>query len=199
MKIYFEKNISSKKDLEGIHLLDKLTYSKKYLLDIEDYEKRVIKNPNQIFVAKNTMRTVIGYVSIVPLEYDAYIRIKNGETDKNVITIEKIIGKDVRAEYFYLDSVIVDPTYRRYKIGKKLIGFAINEIIKDNKEIKKIMAHTISKGGYNLCKKYGLELKKRLDKTTVVLERGFNKKAPIRKKIYRDKDKREVEKRKKVF
>lgn len=199
MKLYFQKGIKSNKDIEEIHLLDKLTYSEKYLLDIDDYKKRIERNPNQIFIVKNSMRDVVGYVSIVPLDYDSYIRIKNGETDKDVITIEKIIKNNESGQYFYFDSVIVDPAYRRYKIGKKLVGFAVNEVIKDNKDIKRIMAHAISKGGYSLCKRYGLELKKNLDKTTVVLERSFSRKAPKRKKIYKDKDKREVYKKMKVY
>ena len=50
-----------------------------------------------------------------------------------------------------------------------------------------------------MCKRYGLELKKNLDKTTVVLERSFSRKSPNRKKIYKDKDKREIYKKMKVY
>ena len=39
MKLYFQKGIKSNKDIEEIHLLDRMTYSEKYLLDIDDYKK----------------------------------------------------------------------------------------------------------------------------------------------------------------
>lgn len=195
-KLIYQKGINVEEDLEKINLLDKMTYGEKYLLSVSDYKKRIEKNNNHIYVVKNSKRDVVAYISIIPLEYDAYIRIKNGETDKEVITIDNIISDNEYGEYFYFDSIIVDPSYRRYGIGRKLCAFAINDTIKSNKTIKRIMAHTISKGGTNLASKYGLEIKKQLDKTTIVMEKGFNKKSYVRKKKYKDRDKREREKKK---
>lgn len=190
MKLIYYKGIKSKQELEQINLLDKLTYSDKYLLRIEDYEKRLEKNPNQIYIVKNEMRVVIGYLSIIPLTYEAYMRIKNGELDKEVITPNVILGEDEKREYYYWDSIIVDPKYRRYKVGKKLVRIAMNDIINDNKDFKKIMAHVISKGGVNITKKYGLNLKYYLDSNTAVVEKVLNRKSNIKKKIYRNNDKR---------
>ena len=195
-KLIYQKGIAVEEDLEKINLLDKMTYSDKYLLSVSDYKKRIEKNNKHIYIVKNSKRDVVAYMSIIPLEYDAYIRIKNGETDKEVITIDNIISTNKEGEVFYFDSIVVDPSYRRYGVGRKLCEFAINDVIKSNKTIKRIMAHTISKGGTNLATKYGLEIKKQLDKTTIVMERGFNKKSYVRKKKYKDRDKRYIEKKK---
>lgn len=186
MRLTYHKGIKSKTDLEQINLLDKLTYSDKYLLNIEDYEKRLKKNPEQIFIVKNDMRVVIGYLSIIPLTYDAYMKIKNGEVDKNVITPEVILEKHEKREYYYWDSIIIDPNYRRYKVGKQLVKFAMKEIINENKDIKKVMAHVISKGGANITKKYGLKLKYYLEDNTAVVEKVLSRKSNIKKKIYRN-------------
>ena len=190
MKWIFQNGIISEKDLEQISLLDKMTYSEKYLLSIDEYKERLNKNPNQLYIIKNSKRDIVAYVSIIPLTYDAYIRIKNGETDRDVITVNSIIAANDKKEYYYWDSIIVDPKYRRMKLGKRIANFALKDIIKNNPDIKGIMAHAISKGGINITKKYGLEIKKNLDKTTVVVERVFNKKSYVRSRTYKDRDKK---------
>lgn len=195
MRITLHKNIKNISEIEQIQLLDSLTYSDKYLLSVEDYMERVKINSSILYAAKNTQNIIIGYISIVPLTYDSYIRIKNGETDKEVIDKDAIIKEGTDAEYFYFDSIIIDPAYRRYKLGKKLTSYALYNLQKENPNLKKIVAHTVSKGGRNLLAKYGLEFKKNLDNNTAVVEKVINGKHYRKKKIYRDKDKREVYKK----
>lgn len=192
MRITLHKNIKNISEIEQIQLLDSLTYSDKYLLSVEDYMERVRINSSILYAAKNTQNIIIGYISIVPLTYEAYIRIKNGETDKEVIDKDAIIKEGTDAEYFYFDSIIIDPSYRRYKLGKKLTSYALYNLQKENPNLKKMVAHTVSKGGRNLLAKYGLEFKKNLDNNTAVVEKVNNRKHYRKKKIYRDKDKREV-------
>ena len=192
MRITLHKNIKNISEIEQIQLLDSLTYSDKYLLSVEDYMERVKINSSILYAAKNTQNIIIGYISIVPLTYEAYIRIKNGETDKEVIYKDAIIKEGTDAEYFYFDSIIIDPSYRRYKLGKKLTSYALYNLQKENPNLKKMVAHTVSKGGRNLLAKYGLEFKKNLDNNTAVVEKVNNRKHYRKKKIYRDKDKREV-------
>ena len=192
MIITLHKNIKNISEIEQIQLLDSLTYSDKYLLSVEDYMERVKINSSILYAAKNTQNIIIGYISIVPLTYEAYIRIKNGETDKEVIDKDAIIKEGTDAEYFYFDSIIIDPSYRRYKLGKKLTSYALYNLQKENPNLKKMVAHTVSKGGRNLLAKYGLEFKKNLDNNTAVVEKVNNRKHCRKKKIYRDKDKREV-------
>lgn len=192
MRITLHKNIKNISEIEQIQLLDSLTYSDKYLLSVEDYMERVKINSSILYAAKNTQNIIIGYISIVPLTYEAYIRIKNGETDKEVIDKDAIIKEGTDAEYFYFDSIIIDPSYRRYKLGKKLTSYALYNLQKENPNLKKMVAHTVSKGGRNLLAKYGLEFKKNLDNNTAVVEKVNNRKHYRKKKIYRDKDKREV-------
>lgn len=192
MRITLHKNIKNISEIEQIQLLDSLTYSDKYLLSVEDYMERVKINSSILYAAKNTQNIIIGYISIVPLTYEAYIRIKNGEMDKEVIDKDAIIKEGTDAEYFYFDSIIIDPSYRRYKLGKKLTSYALYNLQKENPNLKKIVAHTVSKGGRNLLAKYGLEFKKNLDNNTAVVEKVINGKHYRKKKIYRDKDKREV-------
>ena len=195
MRITLHKNIKNISEIEQIQLLDSLTYSDKYLLSVEDYMERVKINSSILYAAKNTQNIIIGYISIVPLTYDSYIRIKNGETDKEVIDKDAIIKEGTDAEYFYFDSIIIDPSYRRYKLGKKLTSYALYNLQKENPNLKKMVAHTVSKGGRNLLAKYGLEFKKNLDNNTAVVEKVINGKHYRKKKIYRDKDKREVYKK----
>ena len=195
MRITLHKNIKNISEIEQIQLLDSLTYSDKYLLSVEDYMERVKINSSILYAAKNTQNIIIGYISIVPLTYDSYIRIKNGETDKEVIDKDAIIKEGTDAEYFYFDSIIIDPAYRRYKLGKKLTSYALYNLQKENPNLKKMVAHTVSKGGRNLLAKYGLEFKKNLDNNTAVVEKVINGKHYRKKKIYRDKDKREVYKK----
>lgn len=195
MRITLHKNIKNISEIEQIQLLDSLTYSDKYLLSVENYMERVKINSSILYAAKNTQNIIIGYISIVPLTYDSYIRIKNGETDKEVIDKDAIIKEGTDAEYFYFDSIIIDPAYRRYKLGKKLTSYALYNLQKENPNLKKIVAHTVSKGGRNLLAKYGLEFKKNLDNNTAVVEKVINGKHYRKKKIYRDKDKREVYKK----
>lgn len=197
MKITFHKGIQGEKDLEEINNLDKLTYSEKYLLDIDEYKKRLKKNSNQIYLVRNSKRNVIGYISLIPLRYKEYIRLKNGEVDKEVITIDSIIGENEKIENIYLDSIIVDPSYRKQKIGKKLMNYSIKDILKNNPEIKRILAHTISKGGLKVTEKYGLRKKRKLDETTVVVEKVLSRKSTNKKRIYRNNDKREIMKKEK--
>lgn len=199
MQLTFHKGIKSDKDLEEIHLLDKLTYGEKYLLSINEYKQRIEKNPDQIFVVRNSQRIIVGYISMVPLDYDTYNKIKNGETDKEVITPENIIGKSEEIEYIYWDSIIVDPVYRKCKVGKRLVNFAFKHIIDDNPKIKKIIAHCISKGGINITKKYGLEFKKNLDKSTTVMERVLSRKSNKKKVLYRDKNKKQLQRKEKYL
>lgn len=193
MGFKFYNVINSKENLEEIHLLDKITYSEKYLLTVEDYHTRLIKNPNQIYILKDSNNILAGYLSMVPLQYDAYERIKKGETDKEVINFDNIIGSEEIIEYVYWDSIVINPAYRRQKLGKKLLSYGMKDLIKNNPEIKRIMAHTISKGGTNLAQKYGLEIKKNLNETTVVVEKAFSRKSNKRKRLYRNKNKRFVE------
>ncbi len=193
MGFKFYNVINSKENLEEIHLLDKITYSEKYLLTVEDYHTRLIKNPNQIYIVKDSNNILAGYLSMVPLQYDAYERIKKGETDKEVINFDNIIGSEEIIEYVYWDSIVINPAYRRQKLGKKLLSYGMKDLIKNNPEIKRIMAHTISKGGTNLAQKYGLEIKKNLNETTVVVEKAFSRKSNKRKRLYRNKNKRFVE------
>lgn len=195
MRITLHKNIKNISEIEQIQLLDSLTYSDKYLLSVENYMERVKINSSILYAAKNTQNIIIGYISIVPLTYDSYIRIKNGETDKEVIDKDAIIKEGTDGEYFYFDSIIIDPAYRRYKLGKKLTSYALYNLQKENPNLKKIVAHTVSKGGRNLLAKYGLEFKKNLDNNTAVVEKVINGKHYRKKKIYRDKDKREVYKK----
>lgn len=195
MRITLHKNIKNISEIEQIQLLDSLTYSDKYLLSVENYMERVKINSSILYAAKNTQNIIIGYISIVPLTYDSYIRIKNGETDKEVIDKDAIIKEGTDAEYFYFDSIIIDPAYRRYKLGKKLTSYALYNLQKENPNLKKIVAHTVSKGGRNLLAKYGLEFKKNLDNNTAVVEKVINGKHYRKKKTYRDKDKREVYKK----
>ena len=195
MRITLHKNIKNISEIEQIQLLDSLTYSDKYLLSVENYMERVKINSSILYASKNTQNIIIGYISIVPLTYDSYIRIKNGETDKEVIDKDAIIKEGTDAEYFYFDSIIIDPAYRRYKLGKKLTSYALYNLQKENPNLKKIVAHTVSKGGRNLLAKYGLEFKKNLDNNTAVVEKVNNRKHYRKKKIYRDKDKREVYKK----
>ena len=193
MGFKFYNVINSKENLEEIHLLDKITYIEKYLLTVEDYQTRLIKNPNQIYIVKDSNNILAGYLSMVPLQYDAYERIKKGETDKEVINFDNIIGSEEIIEYVYWDSIVINPAYRRQKLGKKLLSYGMKDLIKNNPEIKRIMAHTISKGGTNLAQKYGLEIKKNLNETTVVVEKAFSRKSNKRKRLYRNKNKRFVE------
>lgn len=199
MQLTFHKGINSDKDLEEIHLLDKLTYGEKYLLSIEEYKQRIEKNPDQLFIVRNSQRVIVGYISMVPINYDTYIKIKNGETDKEVITPDNIIGKGESIEYVYWDSIIVDPVYRKYKIGKRLVRFALKHIIDENTNIKKIIAHCISKGGINITKKYGLEFKRNLDKSTTVMERVLSRKSNKKKVLYKDKNKRQLQRTEKYL
>ena len=193
MGFKFYNVINSKENLEEIHLLDKITYIEKYLLTVEDYQTRLIKNPNQIYIVKDSNNILAGYLSMVPLQYYAYERIKNGETDKEVINFGSIIGLAEKIEYVYWDSIVINPVYRRQKLGKKLLSYGMKDLIKNNPEIKRIMAHTISKGGTNLAQKYGLEIKKNLNETTVVVEKAFSRKSNKRKRLYRNKNKRFVQ------
>ena len=96
MRITLHKNIKNISEIEQIQLLDSLTYSDKYLLSVEDYMERVKINSSILYAAKNTQNIIIGYISIVPLTYDSYIRIKNGETDKEVIDKDAIIKEGDR-------------------------------------------------------------------------------------------------------
>ena len=66
MKWIFQNGIILDKDLEQISLLDKMTYSEKYLLSIDEYKERLNKNPNQLYIIKNSKRDIVAYVSIIP-------------------------------------------------------------------------------------------------------------------------------------
>lgn len=174
--------------------MDRLFYDEKYLLDPEDYEIRYSINKNVLYVIRDNRNNIIGYISILPLSYDAYIRIKNGEIDKEVINKDNIISDKESGEYFYWDSILIHPKFRKYGLGSKLVKFAFNNIIQNQPKIKRILAHAISKGGVNISKKYGLVYKKTIDKDVIVLERAFHKKVSKKKK-YKDKSKIELKKK----
>lgn len=176
MSFTLHKGNFTKDDFYQISLLDSLFYDDKYLLKPEDYEWRYKINKNVLYVIRDNKNTIIGYFSILPLTYEAYTKIKNGETDKDVITKDSIISDNENGEYFYWDSILIHPKFRRYGLGNKIARFAINNIIKTQPNIKRILAHAISKGGINISKKYGLLFQKNIDKNVAVVERVFKKK-----------------------
>ena len=173
MWITFHKGISNEDDLKQINALDKAEYSDKYLLDIKEYKSRLRKNPDQIYVARNSKRNIIAYTSLVPLKYKCYKRLKNGEVDKDVITPESIIAKDEKIENVYWDSIIVHPLYREQNIGERLSNYAIHDLVKSNPDLKRLLAHTISNGGLKVAKKHGLIKKRKLDNITIIVEKEY--------------------------
>lgn len=189
MSLKFECGQVSERDIHQINLLDVMHYDEKYLLSFQDYKERLEKNKNIIYTVKNSTGVLIGYCSIVPLDYESYIRIKNGEVDKEVITIDSIIAEGDEVNNVYIDSIIVNPYYRKYGIGKRLMKFAMTDLYRKNKKLKYIVAHTISNGGEALARKNELKKKKRLDENTVVYEKVIIKKQK-KKVIYKSNDKR---------
>lgn len=175
MKITFHKGISEEGDLKQINKLDKITYGEKYLLDISDYKNRLKKNPNQIYIVRNSSKNIIAYTSLVPIKYNEYNRLKNGEVDKEVITIDSIVEKHEKIENVYWDSIVVDPLYRKKRIAENLSDYAISNLLRDNQHLKRLLAHTISKGGLNIAKKYGLSKKKILSENIIIVERVINR------------------------
>lgn len=197
MAFTLHKGNFTKEDFYQITLLDNLFYDDKYLLKPEDYEWRYKINKNILYAIKDNNNIIIGYFSIIPLTYEAYIKIKNGETDKDVITEDSIISDNESGEYFYWDSILIHPKFRNYGLGKKVVNFGISNIVKTQPKIKRILAHAISKGGENITKRYGLVYKKNIDDQVIVLERAFQKKV-YQKKEYKDKNKKLIEKKRKV-
>lgn len=197
MGFTLHKGNFTKNDFYQIGLLDSLFYDEKYLLKAEDYETRYSVNKNSLYVIRDNKNIIIGYFSILPLTYEAYTRIKNGEIDKDVITKDNIITDNESGEYFYWDSILIHPKFRNYGLGSKVVKFGLNNIIQTQPKIKRILAHAISKGGVKVTKKYGLLHKKNIDKKVIVLERAFQKKVP-RKRNYKDKNKIELQKERKA-
>ncbi len=195
MKLYYEKGVKTEKDIEEIQLLDSITYSDKYLISVEDYKKRLQKNSDIIYVVRNSRNNIVGYFSVIPITLEAYEKIKAGGIDKDIINPSNIISKDEIWEYIYWDSIIVDPKYRKFKVGKKLVNFGFSDLLKSKQEIRKIIAHTVSKGGEKLTSMYGLILKKKLDGKSLVVERVFRNRRYNKKGYYSNKNKKAIEKR----
>lgn len=196
MGFILQKGNLTKNDFYQISLLDSLFYDEKYLLKPEDYEWRYSINKDTLYVIRDNRNIIIGYFSTIPLTYEAYNRIKNGEVDKEVINKDNIISDKEKGEYFYWDSILIHPKFRRYGLGNKIVKFGLNNIIQTQPNIKRILAHAISKGGINIGKKYGLVYKKNIDKNVILLERAFQKKVH-KKKEYKDKNKKALEKKRK--
>lgn len=111
MSFKLQKGNLTKNDFYQISLLDRLFYDEKYLLDPEDYEIRYSINKNVLYVIRDNRNNIIGYISILPLSYDAYIRIKNGEIDKevinkdNIISVRKAVSIFIGILYLYILSL----------------------------------------------------------------------------------------------
>ena len=171
MVFKFECGQVTSRDIQQINILDAMTYDKKYLLSFDDYKERLDQNKYIIYTAKDSCGMLIGYYSIVPLDYESYIRIRNGEVDKNVISVDNIVSEAEEVNYIYLDSIIINPNYRGFGVGKRLMNYAMNDLYNRNKEIKSIVAHVISGGGEAIAIKSGLEKKKELDAETLIYEK----------------------------
>lgn len=171
MNFTFQKGITSDNDLEKICLLDSLIYDEKYLLDFNDYKDRLSKNENLLFTIKKNKEEVVAYTSFVPIDYDCYIKLRNGEIDKEVINVDNILSDTEKKTFYYFDSIIVDSKYRNNKLGRRLLEFALNDIISNRSHSISIIAHAVTKPGKILAKGSGFKTIKMIDNTTIIMEK----------------------------
>lgn len=171
MSMIFCKGIKTEDDLKNIYELDKEAYSSTYLLDYDQYLKRIKKNPETFYILKNSSNCIMGYVSLIPIDEKTYARIKNGEIDKDVITEDSILTKKDNPELIYLDSIIIGKKYRKNKLSHYLLHNALKELRKDYPNTKKLLARTISKGGKAVVEKISMNVVKRIDKDVYIFER----------------------------
>lgn len=89
---------------------------------------------------------MIGYIVIAGIKESLYNDIKKGKYTNDYEFSPSLF--DYRSNYMYLASINILEKYRRQNLGTKLIKKAFNY----NKG-KKIIAMTVSKGGYALALK----------------------------------------------
>lgn len=192
MKYSFCRTDLNEADFHKIHELDKRCYDKKYVISVEDIKQRYNKNPFIYFSIRDLKGRLIGYTSVIPLKEKAYFRLKNGEIDKEVITIDDIIPPDEKITDLYFDSIVIDSKYRKLMLGRKLIFYVFQELSTLYPGMKRVLGNVVSEGGYRLMSKRGL---KKVDKNTgseVICEKVIKGKSYSRKKVYKNRDKHVV-------
>ena len=190
----YVKGSLSENDFYEIYLIDKSFYGEKYLLKLEDYKNRYIKNPNIYYTSRDSRNRIIGYFSVIPVTYDAYVRIKNGELDKEVLTLDNILSPQEEAHYVYLDSLVINPSYRSNsfkwrRFGSRLYYYVYEDVLLSNPNLKRAITLAISKGGKRLSEKNGFQPKFQISKEEIIFEKNIIEKKKVKKKLYKDKNK----------
>ncbi|WP_300379467.1 GNAT family N-acetyltransferase [Clostridium sp.] len=200
MKYSFGVGNLKDKDFKKIFELDKRNYDKKYLISTEETKKRFNKNSNIYFSIRDIKERLVGYISVIPLKHKAYIRLKNGEIDKEVITIEDIISPDEEITDLYFDSIIIDSKYRKGGLGRKFSFYVFEQLPKLYPEYKRILGNTVSEGGLKVLERRGLYKIEKENNSLIIVEKVIKNKSYVKIKNYKDKDKRIIErKREKLF
>lgn len=185
----------NQEDFNKIHQLDKRVYDKRYLISAKDIEERYKKNSSIYFVIRDIKGRLVGYISVIPLKYKAYLRIKNGEIDKEVITIDDIISSNEEVIDLYFDSIVIDNKFRKDGLGLKFSLFVFQQLALLYPNYKRILGNTVSEGGLRILQKRGLNKVEKDTGFLTIVEKVTKGKSYVRKQVYKDRDKKVIERK----
>ena len=112
---------------------------------------------------------------VLPLTDEAYEAIKSGRVIDVDYLEEKHVLPYVRGKNkLYASSLVIDPDYQGYGCGEKLTDYFFQELSKKEEQgiiTESILADTVSNGGYNNLSKRGLNLYKKTNHQSIIVER----------------------------
>jgi hypothetical protein len=152
---------SSLEEIADVCRLDKLAFSEKWDIPLEDGVAAWIKNKEIYRVIKHDSK-VMGYHFVAPFSKEIFDQILSGQMDEKTALPFMLKYSECKEAYFYLYSIVVDISVENYKIYSKPLVQDLVDVIKNmhsrNIEVMEFGFIAITDAGVRLARRMGLTL-----------------------------------------